>query len=440
MRFSVLALLAASGLSTAAPSELQQKWRASLHLRAPSPDVNVTTFFPLTRQRGNGLNEEQKGQGWSVPVTIGGRSYNLAVDTGSSDTWILESNFTCLSDDGNPTTQDVCSPPVAKKYTPGKEFMRIPDVNFNIQYGDYTAESGYFGMVKVTMGGITVKTQIAVADRANIVADPSLDSSGMLGLAYPALTSAFSGTNLSADVPANQLPYDPIFTSMWKQNLVAPVFTLAIQRAAVPANNRPDGYLALGGLAPVATRGQTARLPIEYIAEGPGYVYGSLPRPQYQAYAITPDAYLFSTSTTDPFAAHPAPVWQPLNSTGMLGSNQTIVDAGVTLSYVPRPVARQIASLFKPPGVYNANLPNPGWTVSCTAQPPTLAVQLAGVILPFDPRDLILDDFTGTGACQSGIGGSDGQLKFLGDTFLRSNMVVFDQGAAEIRVRSRGVY
>lgn len=81
-------------------------------------------------------------------------------------------------------------------------------MNFKIGYGDYTEESGYFGMAKVTMGGITyvlsdssghrvslrvltdvlchsVKTQIAVANTANIIADET--SSGMLGLGFPSL-------------------------------------------------------------------------------------------------------------------------------------------------------------------------------------------------------------------------------------------------------------
>lgn len=92
------------------------------------------------------------------------------------------------------------------------------------------------------------------------------------------------------------MPYDPVFTSMWKQKLVAPVFSLAISRAAVPASNAPDGFLALGGLPPVATYGQTARVPIEYVAEGPSYVYGSLPPPQYRTCALLPPLLLRSLS------------------------------------------------------------------------------------------------------------------------------------------------
>lgn len=73
--------------------------------------------------------------------------------------------------------------------------------------------------------------------------------------------------------------YDPLFTSMYKKHLVAPFFSLAISR---PTPGIPDGYLALGGLAPVARTGSWASVPLEYVQIGAGYQNSSLPFPQYR--------------------------------------------------------------------------------------------------------------------------------------------------------------
>lgn len=35
-----------------------------------------------------------------APVTIGGEVFELIVDTGSSDLWVVQKNFTCISSSG----------------------------------------------------------------------------------------------------------------------------------------------------------------------------------------------------------------------------------------------------------------------------------------------------------------------------------------------------
>jgi len=118
-------------------------------------------------------------------------------------------------------------------------------------------------------------------------------TSGMLGLAYPDITFSFSGSNLSYNnLSDNQVPYDPVFTAMWKQNRIPSLFSLALNRPArshrrsvPPLHERKpdgghgvsgkdvDGYLALGGIPPVTTIGEWAAAKIE-IGKGE---YGYLP-------------------------------------------------------------------------------------------------------------------------------------------------------------------
>ena len=152
----------------------------------------------------------------------------------------------------------------------------------------------------------------------------------------------------------------------------------------MPPGSAPEGYLALGGLAPVATVGPWAKADIEISPLGPGYINGSLPYPQirtslissqmphplmptscdfFQAlnmftdamiiewYTITPDAFLYTTTP----AGQP-PVWKPLN-TGPPGTPkfQTLIDSGVTYTWLPTPIAEHVASLFVPPAVFTSH-------------------------------------------------------------------------------------
>lgn len=66
---------------------------------------------------------------------------------------------------------------------------------------------------------------------------------------------------------------------MYEYGKIPPVFSLALSRGSP---NVPDGYLGLGGLAPVATYGPWARSKIQYVQLGPGYINGTLPYPQYR--------------------------------------------------------------------------------------------------------------------------------------------------------------
>lgn len=84
-------------------------------------------------------------------------------------------------------------------------------------------------------------------------------SSGLMGLAYPLLTSAYAGTNTSADSYDTQVEYNPIITTLIDEGLIEPVFSLALDRSS------DSGYLALGGLPPVNYTGSFASTPIKIV-------------------------------------------------------------------------------------------------------------------------------------------------------------------------------
>lgn len=133
------------------------------------------------------------------------------------------------------------------------------------------------------------KQQIAIVDVAGWEAPG--DTSGTLGLAYPDLGAAFSGTDPSTYEPETQIVYDPVFTSLWKAKKIDPLFSVALSRGAQGSGqnsqNTPDGYLALGGLPPVPMQGKWAIAPLEYVTPANYYLQGVNPWPQFRMSPIS---------------------------------------------------------------------------------------------------------------------------------------------------------
>lgn len=74
-------------------------------------------------------------------------------------------------------------------------------------------------------------------------------TSGVMGMAYPALTSAYMTDNLTDNSDALAMPYSPLFTSMVTAGLIQPYWEIAIDR------NSTRGTFALGGDTPVNING-----------------------------------------------------------------------------------------------------------------------------------------------------------------------------------------
>lgn len=67
-----------------------------------------------------------------------------------------------------------------------------------------------------------------------------------------------SSTSAYSDSTGAEIEYSPIFTTMYKEGLTAPLFSLAILRDV----SGPAGYLTLGGLPPVSYNAHFATTPI----------------------------------------------------------------------------------------------------------------------------------------------------------------------------------
>ncbi len=172
--------------------------------RAPSPIVVTDAVLPLktlpakgasaarrssllaTIGNGSttGLTSLEIGEEFAAQVTLGTETFELIVDTGSSDTWVVETGFSCTDfETGKSAAESACE--FGPYYTKSSTFKSISGQTFSIEYGDLESLTGVFGTESVTIAGLTVSQQIALVTAADWEGDGT--TSGLLGLAYPAL-------------------------------------------------------------------------------------------------------------------------------------------------------------------------------------------------------------------------------------------------------------
>ncbi|KAF8121726.1 aspartic peptidase domain-containing protein, partial [Mycena galopus ATCC 62051] len=242
---------------------------------------------------------------------------------------------------------------------------------------------------------------------------------GILGLAYPELTSVTSNPKGAS------MKYDPFFFSAVKQKRVShPYFSIALNRGTAEKAHSPAvdphlGYLAFGGIAPVPVVASTqTTVPI-------------------QGYSLATRAP--TTSRHPTYFYYTADV--VYNTSGIAtSSNTTIIDSGTTLNLVPSDIARAY---------------NKGWAtwragsyyVDCSATAPPFAVTIGGTTFDVDPQDQVVwvgADETGKDSCISGTqdGGpmTMGAIYILGDVFMHNVVVTFDVGKNQMTFTQRQKY
>ncbi|KAI4257441.1 MAG: hypothetical protein L6R42_005663 [Xanthoria sp. 1 TBL-2021] len=389
-----------------------------LDVLQPHGSVNATVGSAIIKGLGEIL--------YTANITFGTRSIEAIVDTGSADTWAIGSGFQCVgSSEIVPEAQCGFGPPVT---TTSPTFKQIQGQNFKIGYEDGEEVTGIVGTETVTLAGITVKNQeVGIVNHAYWNGDNS--SSGLIGLAFPNLTSAYRGNDPKVDKESDAVPYSPLFTSMYTQGLVAPVFSIAINRRG----EETGGLLALGGLPPVNHSNVFACTPLKMTATrrpGSGVNGTTIDTPQYKFYSIIVDGLVTragNTSVDIPVGSNRPSDDAPYNMH---------VDTGSTIIYLPEEAADTINDLFVPRAEHNYRKGQ--YDVDCGAKAPDLAVKIAGQAFHINPVDLVVK--ATDGSCFSGVTATYSQQGVLGDVFLRNVVAVFDIGHLEMRFAAREFY
>ncbi|KAL9003907.1 MAG: hypothetical protein Q9188_003245 [Gyalolechia gomerana] len=339
-------------------------------------------------------------------VTFGTETFKAVVDTGSSDTWLVQSGFQCVTIGRRPISLPEAACDFGPSYNVTPTFKPVQGENFNISYADGEVLTGIVGTEDVTLGGITVHDQkVGLVNHAAWNGDNS--SSGLIGLAFPSLTSVFNGSDPALDSESNAVAYSPLFTSMYTQGLVAPVFSLAIERGA-----QSGGLLALGGLPPVQHSPYFACTPFQK-----NMVRGQA-NALYQYYQISMDGFTYGNESERM-------------------ELQADIDSGTSLIFLPSEIANAVNKMFDPPAFFNGFRGE--YIVDCASRAPRFGVTIAGHTFYINPMDMILH--TQDGTCITGITESGyNRPAILGDVFLRNVLAVFDVGGSEMRFAAREFY
>lgn len=362
------------------------------------------------------------GTVFDAPVKIGSRTFQLLVDTGSSDTYVMKSGYTCINGTDNlQIIQGGCRYS-NETYHNSSTYKRIPNQMFGIQYGAGLA-SGIMALEDVSIGNITTKGQkIAIADRSNPMGDEV--NSGLLGLAYPSITSAHPANQTdNSTFWYNRLPYNPLVNTMHEQGLIESYFSLALSRSPQNKSTAFGGYLTFGGLPPVSHSSEFTVVPVEITEALPlNYTSGERVRSYW---TTTVDGVTFGSSLS--------------NLTTKSISFQTFVDSGNYLTFLPSAVVDPINASFDPPATYDPEFE--AYIVDCTAKAPEFGLKIGNQTFFHTGSDLIFR--TAAGVCMTSLVSSESvsigdiRLSILGVSFLKSVVAVFDFGRNEMRFAKR---
>lgn len=204
----------------------------------------------------------QYGTVFDVPVTIGNQTFMLLVDTGSSDTYVMQTGYKCVNSTDNLVIPELDCLYRNKTYHKSQTYHRVSNEMFGVQYGAGIA-SGLMAYEQVSMGGISVKAQkVGIANDSNPMGDGV--NSGLLGLAYPSLTSAHPANQTSNSTYwHDRLVYNPLLYTMHEQGLIDPYFSLALAHTPQNESISFGGYMTLGGLPPVNHSSHFSIVPVE---------------------------------------------------------------------------------------------------------------------------------------------------------------------------------
>ncbi|KAJ7176802.1 aspartic peptidase domain-containing protein [Mycena filopes] len=448
--FSVLSVLPLLGV--ASPASIEQR-RAPTH-RAPTLlppaqfSVPITGKVPRRKSRSEALGK----RGYDAIVdgtlgdlefvtnaTIGGQHFSLLIDTGSSDTWVPQTGYKCFELNGTETAQSTCAfGSSGFDLDASKTFQPASNLTLVTGYGTRGSVAGPMGYDTVEIGGMCVEHQLIGVPNAVAWQGDGVNS-GILGLAFPRLTSAFNTTDPANATLKNNILYDPIFFTAVKEKKVQhPFFSLALDRGTVKQQGidsfTPNlGFLSFGGIAPVAVTNTSATVPIQgYSRINSTLTPSNSPDAEYFWHAVDIANYEIS------------------GGTGLLtGTNNTILDSGTALNNVPADVAAAFAAAFDPPAVLtNVTAALQLYVVDCAATAPELLVHIGGQAFSIDPQDQIVrvaEDAEGNALCVSGTQGTTlannpNGILLLGDVFFHNVVLTFNPIDGEVTITQRAKY
>ncbi|TVY87479.1 putative aspartic-type endopeptidase, partial [Lachnellula willkommii] len=357
------------------------------------------------------LNNNITGGSYYVDVNVGspGQKQTVALDTGSSDVWLLSSTADlCTDPDLQETLGDGCT--TTFDHSSSSTYKLVKQGGFDIQYVDQSGASGDYISDVVQIGGATIKTlEMGLGYKATI-------GTGLIGIGY--------SLNEASDSRHNAAPftYPSIIDTMFSQGLIdRKAYSLYLNDL-----DASTGSIIFGGLDADKYHGDLLQMPVvpTRLRNGSS-VYLDL------GVALTSFGITGQQGNT-----------VNLTSTGF--KEVAILDSGTTITYLPTSL---IAETYQKIGAVDDSNGTGIVYIDCDImkQSPDLTFNYGfggpsglSIAIPinevvFNLQDILSDPDTQlptlpfSNPCAFGIydGGSTGPY-ILGDTFLRSAYVVYD--------------
>ncbi|RDW77435.1 hypothetical protein BP6252_05488 [Coleophoma cylindrospora] len=340
----------------------------------------------------------------SVSVGTPAQKLYLAIDTGSSDVWLLSKTADLCTSAADQAYYGSCETTfnAAKSST----FKVVEENGFDITYADQSGASGDYVTDDFTVGGATVRNlEMGIAYNSTV-------TTGLMGIGY------------DTNEAANSI-YPNIIDDMVSQGLIsAKAYSLYLDDL-----QSSTGSIIFGGLDSDKYHGSLVELPVaaEHLRNG-SQIYAAF------AVALTSLSVTSSNGST-----------VELDNGGV--AEAVILDSGTTLTYLPDYLA---ASLFFEIGAYDDTANSGNVYVDCNMRTKNSSMTIdygfggasSGATVKVSISELIFDlngifslypdtrlpsnlPFSQSDTCALGIQ-SGGGTNLLGDTFLRSAYVVYD--------------
>lgn len=232
--------------------------------------------------------------------------------------------------------------------------------------------------------------------------------SGLIGMAFPILTSAYNATT------SYPVEYNSIMANIESlDNGLPKQFAIALSRDN--AKQAAGGSLTVGGVPKL--HAPTVNVSSTKFTSAPFQFYTNISDTAYSFYSIKVDGFKVGKTTS---GAH----------------QQIIIDSGAPTIDLPEAIANSVNSHWSPKG----KLDEYGdFNIKCNAkltQP--FGVTVGGTTYYINPVDLI--GHYGDGTCYSNVNaGSDGEF-LIGDPFLKNVVAVYDWGHKRMSFYPRMYY
>ncbi|KII86691.1 hypothetical protein PLICRDRAFT_114010 [Plicaturopsis crispa FD-325 SS-3] len=367
---------------------------------------------------------------YTVPITLGGTTTSVNLDTGSSDLWVVS---------------DACKTSLCQKSNvtpyPTSSFVSS-NASVTLNYGDSTTGTfaiGPIGTDTASIAGMSMSGQQFGAIDNTTNPTITYGAAGIFGLGFPSesviqsnvVNQQFNNPSTTDNFLSTIDKNGPLLSRMAQSGaLDQPMFSITLQRDTIDIGG--NGALTIGKLPDGVDNSSLTWVPVRRYSAADGGIKPPSFAPDevgHSRWEVELDAvYLDGKKLAD----------STIPGTGGVDATKVsaLIDTGNSIVRGPSDVIQSILSAVSSSfAAASARNPNAVATLPCTASH-SLAFEIGGQMFPVDPRDFVSENKAGdaTTCVANNVIGTDppsvGALYSwsLGDPFFKSNLVAFYYG------------